>query len=161
MLPSCAERPGLFHVGPTSRFASEVMFRSASNPGSSVVIVSGGTVGGGGPADVVESRAVRCDDVDPPSVAHPASATTANRMNTYDSVTPTRARSRPSSPVRRIRANPRCPRTAPAGANTNANTSDSVARVLTAGRYGGVPGGSAGGSIGSIGSIGGTRPSGS
>src|SRR6478672_1107385 len=51
-------------------------------------------------------------------------------MNTYDNVPPTIARSRPRFPVSRICANARWPRITPAGANTNANTTDNVASVL-------------------------------
>src|SRR3954467_4153791 len=51
-------------------------------------------------------------------------------MNTYDNVTPTRARSRPRSFVSWICDNATWPRTTPAGANTNANTTDNVANVF-------------------------------
>src|ERR1700758_2003219 len=99
------------------------------------MIASGATVGGGGAsvvvAVVVVAGAAVCLAGKAARVAHRTTARTASVMNEYDSATPTRARSRQSSPVRRICASPRCPRTAPAGANTNANTTDSVAKVLT------------------------------
>src|SRR6202165_1888840 len=65
-----------------------------------------------------------------PPADHTTSATTATVMNTYDKVMPTSARSRPRSPVSLICDNPKWPRIAPAGANTNANTTDRLASVL-------------------------------
>src|ERR1700756_95835 len=65
-----------------------------------------------------------------PTTVQITSTTTAMRMNTYDSVNPITARWRPRSPVRRIWDSPRWPKTAPKGANRNANTTDSVAKAL-------------------------------
>src|SRR6202022_1136961 len=65
-----------------------------------------------------------------PTTVQITSTATATRGNTYDSVNPIRARSRPRSPVRRICDSPRWPSTAPTGANRNANTTDRVAKAL-------------------------------
>ena len=94
---------------------------------------AGATVGGSDVLLAVVGAAVWLEPM-AAMVAHPTSATTARVMNAYDSHTPTSARSRPRSPVRRIWASPRCPKTAPAGAKTNANTSDNVANALMGGR---------------------------
>src|ERR1700740_2503652 len=140
-----------------------MVFRSV-RLGNSVPAVSGATVGGGGPVLVllvVPGSAVWLErEVKAPRTAHPIIATTVSVMNAYDKASPARAGSRPSSPLRRICASPRCPRIAPAGGNTNANTSDSVANAFTGGRRGGAGGGVTGGGATS-GSSNGTRPSGS
>jgi hypothetical protein len=60
------------------------------------------------------------------------SAITATTLTMYDNVSPTIARSRPAWPRYRICESATCPSTIPTGANTKANTTDSVARGLTA-----------------------------
>src|SRR5258708_31529387 len=59
------------------------------------------------------------------------SAITASTMITYERVSPTIARSRPRCPRCLICESATWARAAPAGANTNANTIDKVASVLT------------------------------
>ncbi|BBY37701.1 hypothetical protein MMAN_18350 [Mycobacterium mantenii] len=70
-----------------------------------------------------------------------AKTPTTTTITAYDSTIPTKARSRPRCPVRRTCRRPKCPRIAPTGANTNANTTDNVAKVLTGRRSGGGVGG--------------------
>src|ERR1700722_18034111 len=95
----------------------------------------GGGAGGGaaGGAVVVVGAATRVG-LSSAKVAPTMSATTATVMNTYDNVTPTSARSRPFSRECRICESARCPKIAPTGAKTNANTTDNVANTLASSR---------------------------
>src|SRR5690242_4961580 len=137
---------------PTSRMESS---RLSSRPGS-CASVTRGSGGGSGVivvVVVVTGLGVAVGAVDFASVvvvldelgitAQITSAATAITIKVYDRLSPTRARSRPRCPVRLICDRPRCPNTAPAGANRNANTTDNVAKVLASpfGADGGGPAG--------------------
>ncbi len=68
------------------------------------------------------------------------SVITATTLKMYDNVSPVSARSRPVWPRYRICESATCPSTIPTGANTKANTTESVANGLTgAGGGGGGP----------------------
>src|ERR1700733_10846975 len=168
MVPRAGSGAGWWIDRPGFMAESPVMLSASSRLGNSPSTSAGATVGGGGGVVVVVvvvvgvlvvvvGAATRAGLVSS-WVTPTTNATTAEAMNTYDSVSPTRARSRPRSPVRRIWLSPRCPKSAPAGANTNANTTDSVANVLASWRGGG---GGAGGGWGALrGGPGGPAPNG-
>src|SRR5690348_14251552 len=130
-----ASGPGLNVGGRATRLGSPMNLLASSIVGSSPGRPVGVTMDEGGTELVpVGDAAVPRDAVrdEPPSacVAHATTATTVSVITAYDSISPTIARSRPRSPDRRICAKPRCPSTTPAGAKTNANTTDSVANTL-------------------------------